>query len=90
MEAWNSSSVGDDRWYSAVGVEWCGSAALDTRPGQRRLDAVIAARRAVSTGHSDRPRHWWSDMWSEKVCGGAEAVLMSTRFKLVTGSVGAS
>ena len=31
-------------------VEWCGFATLETRPGQRRLDAVIAARRAVCTG----------------------------------------
>ena len=28
-------------------------------------------------------------MWSDKVCRGAEAVLTSTRFKLVTGSIGA-
>ena len=48
MEASNSASVGDDRWYSVVGVEWCGFAALETRSGQRRLDAVIAARRAVA------------------------------------------
>ena len=40
--------VGDDRWYSAVEVEWCGSVNLETRPGQRRLDAAIAARRAVA------------------------------------------
>ena len=60
------------------------------RLDQDSRDAVIAARRAVSTGHSDRPGHWWSDMWSDKVCKGAEAVLTSTRFKLVTGSIGAS
>ena len=28
-------------------------------------------------------------MWSDKVCRGAEAVLTSTGFKLVTGSIGA-
>ena len=65
-------------------------ATLKTRPGQQRLDAVIAARRAVSMGQSDRPRHWWSDMWSDKMFKGAEAVLTSTRFELVTGSIGAS
>ena len=31
-------------------VEWCGLAILETRPGQWRLNAVIAARRAVCTG----------------------------------------
>ena len=63
MEASNLSSVGNDRWYSAVGVEGCGFATLETRPGQRRLDAVIAARRVVCTGHGDGPRLWWSYMW---------------------------
>lgn len=58
-----SSSIGDDRWYSAVGVEWCGFATLETRPGQRRLDAEIAARRAVCTRHGDGPGLWWSYMW---------------------------
>ena len=72
------------------GLRQWGLATRETRPGQQRLDAVIAARRAVSTGHSDRPRHWWSDMWSDKVCKDAEVVLTSTRFKLVTGSIGAS
>jgi hypothetical protein len=43
---------------------------LETRPGQQRLDVVLAARRAVSTRHSDMPRHWWSDMWSDKLCRG--------------------
>ena len=52
------------------------------------LDAVIAARCAVSTGHSDRPGHWRLDMWSNKcTCRGAEAVLASIRFKLVTRSM---
>ena len=72
------------------GLRQWGLATQETRPGQQRLDAVIAARRAVSTGHSDRPRHWWSDMWLDKVCKDAEAVLTSTRFKLATGSIGAS
>ena len=45
------------------------------------LDAVIAARRAVSTGHGDRPGHRRSDMCVRD----AEAVLASIRFKLVTG-----
>ena len=31
-----------------MGVEWCGFTALETQPGQRMLDAVIAARRAVA------------------------------------------
>ena len=31
-----------------MGVEWCGFTTLETRLGQRRLDAVIAARRAVA------------------------------------------
>ena len=66
-----------------------GLATRETRPGQQRLDAVIAARRAVSTGHSDRPGHQWSDILLDKVCRGAEAVLTSSRFKLVTGSIGA-
>jgi hypothetical protein len=69
-----------------VGLRQCGQATQETRPGQQRLDAVIVARRAVSTGHSDKPKHWWSD----KVSRGAEAVLTGTRFKLVTGSIGAS
>ena len=30
------------------------------------------------------------DMWPDKLCRGAEAVLTSTGFKLVTGSIGAS
>ena len=50
------------------------------------LDAVVAVRRAVSTGHGDRPGHMRSDMvrW---VCRGVEAVLTSIRFRLVTGSM---
>jgi hypothetical protein len=72
------------------GLSDVGSRPRETRPGQQRLDAVIAARRAVSTGRGDRPKHWWSDMWPDKVCRGAEAVLTSTRFKLVTGSIDAS
>lgn len=51
------------------------------------LDAVIAARRAVSTGHSDRPGHRRSDMWSDRCARGAEAVLTSIGFKLVIGSM---
>ena len=51
------------------------------------LDAVIAARRAVSTGHGDRPGHRRSDMWSDRCAEGAEAVLASIGFKLVTGSM---
>ena len=33
------------------------------------------------------PGHRRSDMWSDEVCRGAEAMLTSTRFKLVTGSM---
>ena len=32
-----------------MGVEWFGFATLEARPGPRRLDAIIAARRAVRT-----------------------------------------
>ena len=52
------------------------------------LDAVIAARRAVSTGHGDKPGHGRSDMLSDMCAGGSEAVLASIGFKLVTGSIG--
>ena len=52
------------------------------------LDAVLAARRAVSTGHGDRPGHRRSDMLSDMCAGGVETVLASIGFKLVTGSVG--
>ena len=51
------------------------------------LDAVIAARRAVSTGHGDRPGHRRSDMCSDMCARGADVVLASIRFKLVTGSM---
>ena len=52
------------------------------------LDAVVAARRAVSTGHSDRSGHRQSDMLSDMCAWGAEAVLAGIGFKLVTGSIG--
>ena len=51
------------------------------------LDAVLAARSAVSTGHGDRPGHWRSDMWSDMSAEGAETVFASIGFKLVTGSM---
>jgi hypothetical protein len=50
--------------------------------------AVIAARRVVSTGHSDRLGHKRSDSWFDKCARDVEAVLASTRFKLVIGSIG--
>ena len=72
------------------GLRQCGLATRETRPGQQRLDAVIAARHAVITGHSDRAKALGVRyMLSDKVCRGVEAVLTSTRFKFVTGSIGA-
>ena len=56
-------------------------------PRLQMLDAVKAARRAVCTGHGDRPEHRRSYMWSARCAMGVEAVLTSIGFKLVTESM---
>jgi hypothetical protein len=59
-DAWNSASVDVCLQW---GLRWTEFATSRSWPRLRMLDAVKAARHAVSTGHSYRPGHRRSDSW---------------------------